>query len=455
MKYFECILCSEPFLHPSETTMICQKPECQIKTEEIFIDDHYVINWVQNNGDQVFEFLIHTTNYCITQNGVLEPFPTQYLTSEQKKQYRRGEMKRHEITPKLIKDMSAIMNALNGLYTRLFYYKNDQEIVDQYGLDFYLLLRFIINTNRTCLKPFYIDIGLKIKDFTIFSVWHPPEKELKFQNKQTITLFHGCPQKNWHSVLRNGLKNLSYTLLMAHGAAAGNGVYFGKDLDIPARYSNVIAVCEANLCQEDYQQAYYVIRDDKRLILRYVIILHKTYRQSLEKINQLIIGNLCKSKNHIKMSSQMLKKSIMRLTKEYSNLEKVAQGLKLQIFPETERFTKWKVILNENIELYMDFEYDFNGAEKHYPFCPPSVRIIRPIFKQHADSRVVPGGVICCELFSSDKWSPGYSIETLLVQLQCLLSEEIPDDTQTDKTYNAADAQINFIQLANQYGWFI
>jgi hypothetical protein len=37
--------------------------------------------------------------------------------------------------------------------------------------------------------------------------------------------FHGSSIENWHSILRNGIKNMSGTAGQLNGAAYGNGVY--------------------------------------------------------------------------------------------------------------------------------------------------------------------------------------------------------------------------------------
>ena len=47
-------------------------------------------------------------------------------------------------------------------------------------------------------------------------------------------LFHGSPFHNWHCILREGLKNLSGSNMMSHGAAHGNGIYLAEDSSVPA-----------------------------------------------------------------------------------------------------------------------------------------------------------------------------------------------------------------------------
>jgi hypothetical protein len=55
----------------------------------------------------------------------------------------------------------------------------------------------------------------------------------------TITAFHGSSLDNWHSIIHNGLKNLSGTKDMKFGALFGNGIYFSEDLVVSRMFSEV------------------------------------------------------------------------------------------------------------------------------------------------------------------------------------------------------------------------
>ena len=44
--------------------------------------------------------------------------------------------------------------------------------------------------------------------------------------------FHGSPIENFHSILHNGLKNMSGTRHMSTGAAFGDGIYLAQDLKV-------------------------------------------------------------------------------------------------------------------------------------------------------------------------------------------------------------------------------
>jgi hypothetical protein len=52
-------------------------------------------------------------------------------------------------------------------------------------------------------------------------------------------VFHGSNHENWHSILRNGLKNASGTKLQANGAAFGSGIYLSPDASVSFGYSQL------------------------------------------------------------------------------------------------------------------------------------------------------------------------------------------------------------------------
>lgn len=63
--------------------------------------------------------------------------------------------------------------------------------------------------------------------------------------------FHGSRAENWHSILRNGLKNASGTALMVNGAAYGNGIYLSPHSSVSFGYSNVTYGSNAAVSEEE------------------------------------------------------------------------------------------------------------------------------------------------------------------------------------------------------------
>lgn len=73
---------------------------------------------------------------------------------------------------------------------------------------------------------------------------NPPDREKKFneikakKNVKVLNGFHGSPQGNWHSIIRNSLKNFSGTDKQTHGSAYGSGIYLATEINTSLGYSN-------------------------------------------------------------------------------------------------------------------------------------------------------------------------------------------------------------------------
>jgi hypothetical protein len=50
-------------------------------------------------------------------------------------------------------------------------------------------------------------------------------------------LWYGSRPKNWHSIIRNGLKNMSGTPGQQNGTVLGDGIHFGRSSEISWEYS--------------------------------------------------------------------------------------------------------------------------------------------------------------------------------------------------------------------------
>jgi len=104
----------------------------------------------------------------------------------------------------------------------------------------YTLLRWIVATNRSHLKVLQENLKMNATHQLILKST-PPEKEKKFQElkKQhgSFWAWHGSAIGNWHSILRNGLKNFSGTNKQANGAAYGPGGYMAVDSATSLGYS--------------------------------------------------------------------------------------------------------------------------------------------------------------------------------------------------------------------------
>jgi hypothetical protein len=167
------------------------------------------------------------------------------------------------------------------------------------------LLKWIITSNRCHLRLLspeqHIPTIPSRYQFVLLS--SSPAKETKFQRRKqsiarrgywnpSVFAFHGSPLGNWHSILRLGLKNMSNTEDMLHGASYGEGVYFSLEASTSITYScrydepirswkksmlgedwSCFAVCELLNNKLPSPKPFYVIADEEIIATRFFCIL--------------------------------------------------------------------------------------------------------------------------------------------------------------------------------------
>eukprot|EP00742_Colponemidia_sp_Colp-10_P007439 GILJ01008009.1.p1 GENE.GILJ01008009.1~~GILJ01008009.1.p1 ORF type:complete len:1020 (-),score=161.50 GILJ01008009.1:314-3328(-) len=104
---------------------------------------------------------------------------------------------------------------------------------------------------------------------------------------------------------------------------------------------------------------------------------------------------------------------------------------------------------NQKPEVLLDVLFPAN-----FPFEPPFVRVVRPRFAFHT-GHVTVGGSICMELLTNSGWSPGYSVESVLVQIQAdmIVGGGRLDLAQCGRDYSMEEAKEAFARVARAHGW--
>ncbi|OHT03321.1 hypothetical protein TRFO_29297 [Tritrichomonas foetus] len=175
----------------------------------------------------------------------------------------------------------------------------DKDISKFYGKDVLDLLRWILLSNRS--QVISLTKEMRIKDiptkYQFMTLIASPEAELKFLNKKidhgSTLLWHGSSGERWHSILRNGLKNMSNTSEMIHGAALGPGIYFGKISKTSLLYSSglsnlytnselgsfyAIALCEVAKVSSLINHGHiYTLGDEDACIVRFMFAIQKEF----------------------------------------------------------------------------------------------------------------------------------------------------------------------------------
>uniref|UniRef100_A0A8C4FHC8 Poly [ADP-ribose] polymerase n=1 Tax=Dicentrarchus labrax TaxID=13489 RepID=A0A8C4FHC8_DICLA len=162
--------------------------------------------------------------------SVVDPFNPKILAfSPKRKSYNRLQ--------KALDSVLLIRRMAQGPYSEI---KKQMDKIDPLA---YPLLQWILASNRSHIVKLPWNRQLKFMhtphQFLLIS--GPPSKEARFQTARKLHgstfAFHGSHIENWHSILRNGLVNASYTKFQLHGAAYGKGIYLSPISSISFGYS--------------------------------------------------------------------------------------------------------------------------------------------------------------------------------------------------------------------------
>ena len=181
-------------------------------------------------------------------NQILDPYPLVFDPANRNRKVFDPDHKDYEEVNKLISripTMESIVKSNAGSVADAL------NAVSPYA---YPLLTWIMASNRSFIVKLPETLAISQlggEQFLMLS--SPPDKEKVFRSlrKQygSVFTFHGSPSENWHSIVRNGLRNASGTALQLHGTAYGKGIYMSPSLGTAGGYTaggkfTVVAVCE-------------------------------------------------------------------------------------------------------------------------------------------------------------------------------------------------------------------
>uniref|UniRef100_A0A8C4FGT5 Poly [ADP-ribose] polymerase n=1 Tax=Dicentrarchus labrax TaxID=13489 RepID=A0A8C4FGT5_DICLA len=171
--------------------------------------------------------------------SVVDPFNPKILAfSPKRKSYNRLQ--------KALDSVLLIRRMAQGPYSEI---KKQMDKIDPLA---YPLLQWILASNRSHIVKLPWNRQLKFMhtphQFLLIS--GPPSKEARFQTARKLHgstfAFHGSHIENWHSILRNGLVNASYTKFQLHGAAYGKGIYLSPISSISFGYSGMNCILKTH-----------------------------------------------------------------------------------------------------------------------------------------------------------------------------------------------------------------
>uniref|UniRef100_A0A671WNU6 Poly [ADP-ribose] polymerase n=1 Tax=Sparus aurata TaxID=8175 RepID=A0A671WNU6_SPAAU len=172
-------------------------------------------------------------------NIIFEPYPSVVDPYNPKTLAFSPKRKSYERLQKALDSILLIRRMAQGPYSEI---KKQMDKIDPLA---HPLLQWILASNRSHIVKLPLNRQLKFMhtphQFLLIS--SPPFKEARFQAARKLHgstfAFHGSHIENWHSILRNGLINASYTKLQLHGAAYGKGIYLSPVSSISFGYSEM------------------------------------------------------------------------------------------------------------------------------------------------------------------------------------------------------------------------
>jgi len=259
-----CAICDSPFtLPPMMMRAVCPRELCTYQFGEF--GSKITSAEGMNNHAEVVDLLVCMLLAAVKsprRHLILDPFPNvsvgeqlhEAARSDRKDFVRVGEGLRAVLHPDS-KDFSKLETYVQELQTIRTRVGNQlgaswSAKTSSMSAEAAALLKWTVASNRSFLAPLQDNERIEAfrTPFQYLLISAPPDKEARFQElkKQfrTSFAFHGSSSENWHSILRNGLKNASNTKLMTCGAAHGPGIYLSTESSLSmgfTRYSPVVS----------------------------------------------------------------------------------------------------------------------------------------------------------------------------------------------------------------------
>ncbi|KAK0143808.1 Poly [ADP-ribose] polymerase 6 [Merluccius polli] len=252
MKYAEqriptlneyCVVCDEQ--HVFQNGPMLKPAVC---TRELCVFSYHTLGVMSGateevaTGAEVVDLLVAMCRAALQSSRksvILEPYPSVIDPCNPKTLAFTPRRKSYDRLERALDCVMLIRKMTQGPYLEM---KKQMDRIDPLA---HPLLQWIIASNRSHIVKLLPNRQLEFMhtphQFLLIS--SPPSKEARFHAAKKIHgsafAFHGSHIENWHSILRSGLVNASYTKLQLNGAAYGKGIYLSPISSISFGYSEM------------------------------------------------------------------------------------------------------------------------------------------------------------------------------------------------------------------------
>lgn len=270
--------------------------------------------------------------------------------------------------------------------------------------------------------------------------------------------------------------------------------------------SGIIGIFQVLKPKKEYLNTYYVIPNENDCILRYIILVDSItvkyatkinsyfteLQYSIEKLKPETVEDAVKQALSLNISVdrpssssiKVLHKANMatssatkRIMKEIEILHKSSNQILSTKSQSQSQSIKYDVDYGDNVYLITVKMYaeNFKDSKKlfdqmaikkidfitveiilsdQYPFSPPFLRVVKPIFK-HLTGHITLGGSICHEILSPTGWTATTKLLQLLEFIVTEINQGKPElDMETRKTeYGLDEAQDAYRRMLSSHGW--
>jgi hypothetical protein len=301
-----------------------------------------------------------------------------------------------------------------------------------------------------------------IDDLEQFEVKNTYEQEqhLNKHGNNRCYLFHGSRMENWYSIIKNGIKICSGTPLQLNGKVYGDGIYLSDKVEFATTYCDcgIVGVFEIIGDKNMYKKTndIYVVDDITKLVLRYFLCF-----DSKNKIKLVSKINECFNKNiHVKKQEIKKKNNSCCEARMYKELDIIGDKYQLvdnnifiwKILSKQTDFDKDSKLRKDMIEYNISHvEFEARIPEK-YPFEPPFIRVVKPVFK-YKTGHITVGGSICVDILTAVAWSPACTIKSTISTIESLIIDAEIDNQSKKTEYSYDEAIQSFNRVAKDHGW--